>query len=29
MVNKIDIFVNTHSEALQWGVRYLTVSVVQ
>ena len=27
--NKIDIFVNTHSEALQWGVRYLTVSVVQ
>ena len=27
--NKIDIFVNTHAEALQWGVRYLTVSVVQ
>ena len=27
--NKIDIFVNTHSEALQWGVRYLPVSVVQ
>ena len=26
--NKIDIFVNTHSEALQWGVRYMTVSVV-
>lgn len=27
--NKIDIFVNSHSEALQWGVRYLPVSVVQ
>ena len=26
--NKIDIFVNSHSEALQWGVRYLPVSVV-
>ena len=26
--NKIDIFVNSHSEALQWGVRYMTVSVV-
>ena len=26
--NKIDIFVNTHSEALAWGVRYLPVSVV-
>lgn len=26
--NKIDIFVNTHAEALQWGVRYLPVSVV-
>ncbi len=26
--NKIDIFVNTHAEALQWGVRYLNVSVV-
>ena len=26
--NKIDIFVNSHAEALQWGVRYLTVSVV-
>ena len=26
--NKIDIFVNTHAEALQWGVRYMTVSVV-
>lgn len=26
--NKIDIFVNTHSEALQWGVKYMTVSVV-
>lgn len=25
--NKIDIFVNTHAEALQWGVRYLPVSV--
>ena len=27
--NKIDIFVNSHAEALQWGVRYLPVSVVQ
>lgn len=27
--NKIDIFVNTHAEALQWGVRYLPVSVAQ
>ena len=26
--NKIDIFVNSHAEALQWGVRYMTVSVV-
>ena len=26
--NKIDIFVNSHAEALQWGVRYLPVSVV-
>ena len=26
--NKIDIFVNSHTEALQWGVRYLNVSVV-
>ena len=26
--NKIDIFVNSHAEALQWGVRYLSVSVV-
>lgn len=26
--NKIDIFVSTHAEALQWGVRYLNVSVV-
>ena len=26
--NKIDIFVNTHAEALQWGVRYINVSVV-
>ena len=25
--NKIDIFVNSHSEALAWGVRYLPVSV--
>lgn len=25
--NRIDIFVNTHAEALQWGVRYLTVDV--
>ncbi len=27
--NKIDIFVSSHAEALQWGVRYLPVSVVQ
>ena len=27
--NKIDIFVNTHAEALAWGVRYLPVSVVK
>ena len=27
--NKIDIFVSTHAQALQWGVRYLTVYVVQ
>ncbi len=26
--NKIDLFVNTHAEALAWGVRYLPVSVV-
>lgn len=26
--NRIDIFVNSHSEALQWGVRYLPVNVV-
>ena len=26
--NKIDIFVNSHAEALAWGVRYLNVSVV-
>lgn len=26
--NKIDIYVSSHSEALQWGVRYLPVSVV-
>lgn len=26
--NKIDIFVNSHAEALQWGVKYLNVSVV-
>ncbi len=25
--NRIDIFVNTHAEALQWGVRYLPVNV--
>lgn len=25
--NKIDIYVNSHSEALAWGVRYLPVSV--
>ena len=27
--NRIDIYVNSHSEALQWGVKYLPVSVVQ
>ena len=27
--NKIDIFVNSHAEALAWGVRYLPVSVVE
>lgn len=26
--NKIDIFVSSHAQALQWGVRYLPVSVV-
>ncbi len=26
--NRIDIYVNSHSAALQWGVRYLPVSVV-
>ena len=26
--NKIDIFVNSHAEALAWGVRYLPVSVI-
>ena len=26
--NRIDIFVNSHAEALRWGVRYLPVSVV-
>lgn len=26
--NKIDIYVNSHSEALRWGVKYLPVSVV-
>ena len=25
--NKIDIYVNSHAEALQWGVRYLPVSI--
>lgn len=27
--NRIDIYVDSHSAALQWGVRYLPVSVVQ
>lgn len=27
--NKIDIYVNSHAAALQWGVRYLPVSVVE
>lgn len=27
--NKIDLYVNSHAEALAWGVRYLPVSVVK
>ena len=27
--NKIDIYVNSHSEALRWGVKYLPVNVVK
>jgi len=27
--NKIDIYMNTHAEALAWGVKYLPVQVVQ
>ena len=27
--NKIDIYVNSHAEALAWGVRYLPVSAIQ
>lgn len=27
--NRIDIYVSSHSEALQWGVKYLPVSVAQ
>ena len=27
--NKIDVYMNTHAEALAWGVKYLTVNVVQ
>lgn len=27
--NRIDLYVNSHAEALAWGVRYLPVSVVQ
>ena len=27
--NKIDIFVNSHAEALAWGIRYLPVSVAE
>jgi len=26
--NRIDIYVNSHSEALQWGVKYLSVEVL-
>ena len=26
--DKIDIYVNSHAEALAWGVRYLPVSIV-
>ena len=27
--NRIDIFVNTHSDALKWGVKYLPVKVIE
>lgn len=27
--NKIDVYMNTHAEALAWGVKYLTVNVVK
>lgn len=27
--NKIDVYMNTHAEALAWGVKYLTVNVVE
>ena len=27
--NEIDIYVNSHAEALRWGVRYLAVEVVK
>ncbi len=27
--NRIDVFVSTHAEALAWGVKYLTVTVVE
>ena len=27
--NRLDIFVNSHSEALRWGVRYLPVKVIK
>ena len=27
--NRIDIYVNTHSEALAWGVRYLPIQIVE
>ena len=27
--NKIDIYMNTHAEALAWGVKYLPVQVAQ
>ena len=27
--NKIDIYMNSHADALRWGVRYLTVNIVE
>lgn len=27
--NKIDVYMNSHADALRWGVRYLTVNIVE